>query len=127
QRAELYPQGRVPGEGTVIIRQTEAFIQALQMAREGQDDAVILEDVGLEILSDHASWLWNTYSGLAYVYSYLRLLPGIRLCPNMPVDLPLDLYMVANSCVMAFSEYVDRASVDSVSTTKPVNLSSQLP
>jgi len=127
QRAELYPQGRVPGEGTVIKRQTEAFIQALQMAREGQDDAVILEDVGPEILRDHASWLWNTYSGLAHVYSWPRLLPGISPDPNMPGDFPLDLYMVANSCVMAFSAYVDRASVDSVSTTKPVNLSSQLP
>jgi len=127
QRANLYPQGRVPGEGTVIKRQTEAFIQALQMAQEGQDDAVILEDVGPEILRDHASWLWNTYSGLAHAYSWPRLLPGISADPNMPGDFPLDFYMVANSCVMAFSAYLDRAVADSACTTTPVNLSSRLP
>lgn len=127
QRADLYPQGRVPGEGTVIKRQTEAFIQALQMAQEGQDDAVILEDYGPEILRDHASWLWNTYSGLAHVYSWPRLLPGISPDPNMPGDFPLDFYMIANSCVTAFSAYLDRVSEDSACTTKRVNLSSQLP
>lgn len=127
QKADLYPQGRVPGEGTVIKRQTEAFIQALQKAQDDQDDALIVEDIGPDILRDHASWLWNTYSGLAHVHSWPRLLPGLSPDPNMPGDFPLDLYMIANSCVIAFSAYLDRADASSVGTTKPVSLSSQLP
>lgn len=97
------------------------------MAQDGQNDAAILGDYGPEILRDHASWLWNTYSGLAPVYSWPRLLPGSSHDPNMPGDFPLDFCMVANSCVLAFSAYLDRASADSACTTKPVNLSSQLP
>jgi len=127
QKAHLYPKGRAPGEGTIIKRQTETFIHALQMAQEGQNDAAILEDYDPEILRDHVSWLWHTYSGLAHVYSWPRLLPGIGLDPNMPGDFPLDLYMVANSCVVAFSAYLDRASAGTADTTKPLNLSSQLP
>lgn len=127
QRAHLYPKGKIPGEGTMIKRQTEAFIQALQVAAEGQKDAGILDDYGPEILHDHASWLWNTYSGLAHAYSWPLLLPGISSDNHMPGDFPLDFYMIANSCVVAFSAYNDRASSESGYTTLPVNLSSQLP
>ena len=68
-RAHISPKGRVPGEGTMINRQTEAFIRAPQMVQEGQAGAAILEDYGPEILCDHASWLWHTSSGLADVSS----------------------------------------------------------
>lgn len=75
QRELLYPKGRVPGEGAMIKRQTEAFIQALQLAEDEQHSAEIAS--GPEILRNHASWLWNTYSGLAHAYTWPLMLPGI--------------------------------------------------
>lgn len=118
QKAELYPSGRLPGETTIIARQTEALIEALHAA--GVD-----KDFSTDIMRDHASWLWNTYSGLAHANSWPLLLPGLSADPRIPGDFPIDFYMTITAFHVAVLAYFDRTQPGSESTTEHVNTTSE--
>lgn len=114
QKAELYPNGRLPGETTIIVRQTEALIEALHAA--GVD-----KDFSTDIMRDHASWLWNTYSGLAHANSWPLLLPRLSADPRIPGDFPIDFYMTVTAFHVAVLAYFDRTEPGGQSTTEHVN------
>jgi hypothetical protein len=114
QKAELYPSGRLPGETTIIARQTEALIEALHAAGVDKDSST-------DIMRDHASWLWNTYSGMAHANSWPLLLPRISTDPRIPGDFPIDFYMTVTAFHVAVLAYFDRTQPGSESTTAHVN------
>lgn len=119
QKDELYPKGRLPGEATIIHRQTEALIEALHAA--GID-----KTFSTDIMRDHASWLWNTYSGLAHANSWPLLLPGISPDRRIPGDFPIDLYMTTTAFHMAVLAYLDRTEAGSAFTTEHVDAMTDL-
>lgn len=114
QKVELYPNGRLPGETTIIVRQTEALIEALHAAGVDKNSST-------DIMRDHASWLWNTYSGLAHANSWPLLLPGLSADPRIPGDFPIDFYMTVSAFHVAILAYFDRTQPGSESTTEHIN------
>jgi len=119
QKNQLYPKGQPPGETEIINQQTEAFIEALHAA--GID-----RTFSTDIMRDHASWLWNTYSGLAHAYSWPRWLFGLSRDLRIPGDFPIDLFMTANALLMAIIAYLDRTAAGSAFTTRHVDATTDL-
>lgn len=113
QRKALWPKGNPPGEGKFVEGMTDSLLEALELAG-------LTEEFGEDELTDHSTWLWNTYSGLAHGYMWPRLLPSIAEDRRIPGDFPLDLHQVATVTHMAFLAVLNRLENGSSNTNDPV-------
>lgn len=116
QLQELYPAGRVPGEGAGVRRMVAALSDAFLAAD-------LRENFDSSLLTDHAQWLWNTYSGLAHAYMWPHLMWRRSDDPRVPGDYPIDLYMTANSFYIGQLAHEKRAEHDTAGSNTNVSLS----
>jgi len=73
-----------------------------------------------QILREHITWLWNTYSGLAHTHAWPRLLPGYGQDRQAPGDFAGDLFMVASVAHLAMLAFRSRLQPGTAETTSPV-------
>lgn len=116
QLQNLYPSGRVPGEGAGITKMVSALSNAYLVAG-------LEKEFSHSILVDHSQWLWNTYSGLAHAYMWPHLAWNISGDRRMPGDFSLDLFMTANSFYIGQLAHENRAKQHTAGTTENVSLS----
>lgn len=110
ERRDLWPNGRPPGDGTIIAGMTSAIAEALHragMQMEGGDS----------LLHEHSDWVWNVYSGLAHGFTWPRLLPGIETSRGLPGDFSLDLHQTASAAEMAIIAALSRMQPGTAGTT----------
>ncbi|WP_270239045.1 hypothetical protein [Rothia kristinae] len=112
-RRELWPKGNPPGDGRIVEGMSAVMFEALELAGMG-------EELGHDILKDHVTWLWNTYSGIAHGYFWPRLLLTISGDRRVPGDFPLDLHQVATATHMALLSALRRMEPGSALTTDPI-------
>lgn len=112
-RKELWPNGNPPGDGRIVEGMSAVMYEALELAGMG-------EELGHDILKDHVTWLWNTYSGLAHGYFWPRLLLTISGDRRVPGDFPLDLHQVATATHMALLATLSRMEPGSALTTDTI-------
>ncbi|SMY01673.1 hypothetical protein [Brevibacterium antiquum] len=113
-RKELWPKGNPPGDGKIVEGMSAVMHDALELAGVG-------EELGHEFLTDHVTWLWNTYSGLAHGYFWPRLLPGLAEDDRrIPGDFPLDLHQIATATHMALLAALSRMAPGSTLTTETI-------
>lgn len=105
--------GRLPGEGKIVNEMGKVVYDALKAAGLG-------EDLGYELLADHVTWLWNTYSGLVHGHFWPRLLPTVSGDRRVPGDFPLDLFQVATVVQMALLASLARTAPGSAMTSDPI-------
>lgn len=112
-RKALWPKGNPPGDGRIVEGMSAVMFEALELAGMG-------DELGREILKDHVTWLWNTYSGLAHGYFWPRLLLTDSGDRRLPGDFPLDLHQVATATHMAMLATLNRMEPGSAWTTDPI-------
>ena len=95
QHEALLAAGKKLGDGAVVDGMIEALADALARTETG------LETSAREQMRDHATWLWNTYSGAAHTLSWPRLLPGSTGDLRVPGDFVADLFLVASAAHVA--------------------------
>jgi hypothetical protein len=79
QRKELSSEGDELGDGAIVRDMVngigDALVASPEFSSEDHDQ-----------LREHATWLWNTYSGCAHTLSWPRMLPASGDDPRMPGD-----------------------------------------
>lgn len=113
QNATIQAGRRPLGDGAVMQDAAETVATALA-TMSGYPDQ------DREVLREHVTWLWNTYSGVAHTHAWPRLLPGYGQDRSAPGDFAGDFCMIATTAHIAMLSFKSRWEPGSTNTTLPV-------
>lgn len=83
------------------IRETEVLSEAAEIIADLLEGSGYEEPEAASIFSEHFSWTFNIYSGVAHGFGWPRLVPGTQ---SLPGDFSAELVLVTSVCQLAVSE-----------------------
>lgn len=114
QRTALVAAGGKIPEGILVDRMIQSVANAVTTARPGDDH---------QTLREHASWMWNLYSGAAHANFWPRIIEPFYGDGNAITGNYLgDLFQVSVATEVGLYAVLDRARPGTAGATSPVDM-----